>query len=240
MDDKAGLRTAAPRGLTRGQVAELLGIPESEVGRMDGRLLHPVRTGDRRWLYELSELRGLLDRSNGPLRGSPVVTGETAAAVFELFEAGKSLPQVVIATKQAPLAVENLRVAYDRMARSMALPADAVSQLRSLIGIEFRADTLVKAVQVALSRVFREGREDGADFGVVRDPKTGEMRPIPRLPFSNGSAAAAGSAGPRSAAARTVADGDVLPPDPVAAKAPPPQPAAPDRCAHETAADPEG
>jgi hypothetical protein len=127
MDDKAGLRTV-PRELTRGQVAELLGIPESDVGRMDGRLLHPVRTGDRRWLYELTELRALLDRSNGTSGGKPIVSGETTAQVFELFEAGKTLAQAVIATQQTADTIMHLRAQYDRMAGTMVLSSETVLQ----------------------------------------------------------------------------------------------------------------
>jgi hypothetical protein len=196
MDDKAGLRTAA-RGLTRAQVAELLGIPESEVGRMDGRLLHPVRTGDRRWLYDLGELRALLDRSNGPGVARLVISGETTAQVFELFEAGKTLAQAVIATQQTADTIMHLRAQYDRMAGTMVLGAETVSQLRRAIGREFRPETLAEVVQSALHQMFQEGREDAAELGFVRDSKTGEMKPIfLRSPRAIGGAAAAFTSSP--------------------------------------------
>jgi hypothetical protein len=191
MDDKAGLRTA-PRGLTRAQVAELLGIPESEVGRMDGRLLHPVRTDDRRWLYELAEVRTLLDRTNGSAGGKPIVSGETTAQVFELFEAGKTLTQAVIATQQTADTIMHLRAYYAQMTGTMVLSADALSGLRKAIGREFRPETLVEVVQSALHQMFEEGREDAMELGFVRDRKTGEMKPILlRPPRANGGAVAA-------------------------------------------------
>ena len=103
MDKNPTLPTA--RGLTRSQAAELLGVTEREVSRMDGHLLHPNRSGDRRWLYDPAELRAILDRSGGRPFGPPTVNGDTTAAVFELFEAGRTLPQVVIATKQTASAM---------------------------------------------------------------------------------------------------------------------------------------
>jgi hypothetical protein len=187
MEDKAGLRTAA-RGLTRAQVAELLGVPESEVGRMDGRLLRPVRTGDRRWLYDLGEIRALLDRSSGPSGTRPVVSGETTAQVFELFEGGKTLAQAVIATQQTADTIMHLRAQYDRMAGTMVLSSETVSQLRKAIGREFRPETLVEVVQSELHRMFQEGREDATELGFVRDWKTGEMKPIPRAPLAKAGA----------------------------------------------------
>jgi hypothetical protein len=76
---------------------------------MDGRLLHPVRMGDRRWLYEIAELRAVLDRSNGSSTGRCMISGETTAEVFELFETGKTLAQAVIATKQTAETIMHLR-----------------------------------------------------------------------------------------------------------------------------------
>jgi hypothetical protein len=208
MDDKAGLRTA-PRGLTRAQVAELLGIPESEVGRMDGHLLHPVRTGDRRWLYELAELRALRDRSNGPTGGKPIVSGETTAQVFALFEAGKTLAQAVIATQQTADTIMHLRAQYDQMVGAMVLPSETVSQLRAVIGREFRPETVVDEVQRALHHMFQEGREDASELGFVRDWKTGEMKPIfLRAPRANGDAAAPFAQPTKAGAAATSQSGE--------------------------------
>ncbi len=180
------------------QMAELLGIPESEVSRMDGRLLHPVRTGDRRWLYDLAELRALLDRSSEPRGGRPIVSGETTAEVFELFEAGKTLAQALIATRQTAETIMHLRAEYDRMVGAMVLPAATVSELRTAIGMDFGAHTVVEVVKAALLRMFQEGREYETDLGVVLDPRTGKMKPILRTPPANGSVAAAFSAGPRA------------------------------------------
>jgi hypothetical protein len=102
------------------------------------------------------------------------------------------------------------------MVGAMVLPGDTVLQLRSVIGTEFRAETLVEAVKTALLRVFQEGREDATDFGVVRDWKTGQMKAILQTPPTNGSVVAtpdpAAGAAARSATVQPVAPGANGPP----------------------------
>jgi hypothetical protein len=154
-------------------------MSENEVSlRVDGRLLHPVRMGDRRWLYDVEELRAVIERSKGTAGQRPFVTGETTAETFELFETGKTLAQVVIATKQTAETVMYLRSEYDRMVGSMVLPASTVSQLQRALGPHIRPQNLGQMVEAHLARMFEEGREDATSFGVVRDAKTGEMKPI--------------------------------------------------------------
>jgi len=232
MDNEASWPTAR-RGLTRAQAAELLGVTEREVSRMDGRLLHPVRTADRRYLYDLAEVRAILARSGGNDGARPIVSGETAAAVFELFEGGKTLPQVVIQTKETPTTISYLRAEYDRMVRSMVLPAETVSKLRQMLGVEFRPDSLPDAVQHAISESFREGQTDATVLGEVLDRTTGKMRQI----FAHPRVAASATPPLATGLQASVAQGSDTQPAPAERAAA--DPAAPPKAPAETGAPPD-
>ena len=83
----------AARGLSRNQVAEILGVTDREVARMDGRQLHPTRAHDRVWRYDLAEVRTLMARSTLESTGldGPEPDGETTAKAFKLFGQRKPL-----------------------------------------------------------------------------------------------------------------------------------------------------
>lgn len=181
MDKKTNSPTA--RGLSRSQAAEILGVTEREISKMDGRQLNPRRAADRRWVYDISEIRALLDGAGVPGASSAaraIVDGEISAAAFELFEAGKTLPQVVIATRQTAATILHLRAEYDGMLGTMNLSAKAVARLRKMLGdSSWNGDGLVDAVDRAIVRTFNEGRADAAECGQILDRTTGKMRPIP-------------------------------------------------------------
>lgn len=181
MEKKTNSPTA--RGLSRSQAAEILGVTEREISKMDGRQLNPRRAADRRWVYDISEIRALLDGRGAHGAASPartIVDGDISAAAFELFEAGETLPQVVIATRQTAATILHLRADYDGMLGSMSLSAKAVARLRKMLGdSSWDGDGLVDAVDRALVRSFNEGRAEATDCGQVLDRTTGKMRPIP-------------------------------------------------------------
>lgn len=172
----------AARGLSRSQVAELLGMSDREVAKMDGRQLHPTRAPDRVWRYDPAEVRALLVSAlgGGDKAGlRPLVDGEITAAVFALFEAGKSLPQVAIATRQTATTIMHLRGEYDGMVGGLLLPTDAAAELRTLAGADARsAHDLVAALRRAFDARFEEGRAEAQDFGEILDPSTGSLRRV--------------------------------------------------------------
>jgi hypothetical protein len=177
----------AARWLSRSQVAVLLGATDRQVAKMDGRQLHPTRAPDRVWRYDPAEVRALLSGPGAASeRGAPraLVDGEVTAEVFALFEAGKPLPQVAIATKQTAATIMQLRAEYDAMVGGLLLRADTVADLRTLAGADARTPRdLVAAIRRALDARFEEGRADAQDFGEVLDPATGQLRRVePKKP----------------------------------------------------------
>src|SRR5687768_17463653 len=93
---KAGSAAAKASGqaewLTRRQVARIMGVDEQRVCQMDGRELHPVRRGDRSWVYSPDEVAAMV--SGGATNGT------VTARAFAMFRDGKSLPDVAIETLQ--------------------------------------------------------------------------------------------------------------------------------------------
>lgn len=170
----------AARGITRSQVAELLGVSDRDVAKMDGRQLHPTRAPDRVWRYDLTEVRELIDkRGAGGRAEAPEPDGETTAAVFTLFAARKPLTKVVVATKKPAGVVSHLRTLYDDMRGSLTIPASVLAELRKVLRAELRKPAdLVAAILAALELRFEEGRADAHDFGQVLDPSTGQLRPV--------------------------------------------------------------
>ncbi|MDX2023232.1 MAG: hypothetical protein SF187_23565 [Deltaproteobacteria bacterium] len=168
--------------LARAQVASLLGVSDEEVAMMDGHQLHPTRTSSRVWQYRSDEVRavllqraGLTERSSA--NGDP--DDETAATVFALFEAKKSLPKVVMTTKKSPRTIWQLRAEYDEMRRSLLVPPRVLGQLATVLGRQVRqVDDLMPALCSALDARFEEGRVDSLEFGQVLDPATGKFRPV--------------------------------------------------------------
>ena len=172
------------RGLSRAQVAELLAISDVEVEKMHGRQLHPTRTTDRMWRYEIAEVRALILRScreAEKLSEQPkiVIDGETTAKVFDLFDARRPLTKIVVMTRQPADVIMKARAQYDEMRGSLTLLKSAVTALQALLGQGFRTSPeLLAATRSALRKQFDEGFADANEYGVVLNTETGQMRPV--------------------------------------------------------------
>lgn len=59
-------------------------------------------------------------------------TAEEGVCVFELLRDGKTLLEIVLATKIHPLVVKTIRVDYDDIAGAICLPKDIVAQINEL------------------------------------------------------------------------------------------------------------
>jgi hypothetical protein len=173
--------------LSRRQVALVLGITVEDVAKLDGNRLHPVKDRGRCWRYDSAEIRSLMGSRGGQTMTTTSTDGEVTAAAFELFEQGKSLPQVVIATRQTAACVSARRREYDEMTGALLLPAAVVHELASLLGRkreELSAEALVEAIRSSLAVQFRLGQEEGrpasaaVDFGEIVDPITGQRRRV--------------------------------------------------------------
>ena len=123
--------------LTRRQVAALLGVSEGEIKARDNVTFHPIKGADGSWRYPPEEvaaiLRGLVVDDSG---AEP--NGAVCAAAFELFEAGKNLPSVVITLKQPPALVRSLRSEYDVMAASLTVTPTSVARIAQVLGTPIR------------------------------------------------------------------------------------------------------
>jgi hypothetical protein len=93
--------------LTRQNVAAILGVSVAKVRRMEGKELHPSFV-DGKWLFDVVEVRRL---QSAPKRAS--TDGEVAAEVFERFDTGQSIRQIVRECKLAPELVFNLYRYWD-------------------------------------------------------------------------------------------------------------------------------
>ena len=176
---------STPTLLTRRQVAALLGVSETEVKARDNEAFHPTKGADGSWRYPPEEvaavLRGLVAGDSG---AEP--TGAVCAAAFELFEAGKKLPEVVIALKQPPALVRSLRSEYDVMAASLTITPVSVAHmaqaLRTPIRDEAQLVSLVADLGERFSREYQRGYDagfaDANDLGEIVDPLTGKPRPL--------------------------------------------------------------
>jgi hypothetical protein len=176
---------STPTLLTRRQVAALLGVSETEVKARDNEAFHPTKGADGSWRYPPEEvaavLRGLVVADSG---AEP--PGAVCAAAFELFEAGKKLPEVVIALKQPPALVRSLRSEYDVMAASLTITPASVAHmaqaLRTPIRDEVHLVSLVADLGERFSREYQRGYDagfaDASDLGEIVDPITGKSRPL--------------------------------------------------------------
>lgn len=153
------------RWLTRAQVAELLGVADQEVAKMDGQQLHPLRAPDRVWRYPPSEVRALL------VPGSGEITGSVAAQVFARFEANEPLAKIVIATEQLPATVLELRSQYAELAEGFVVPRQTAEDLSQIVGARVRcAAELVVAMRNAL--------DEASGCGQILDRETGQYRRV--------------------------------------------------------------
>lgn len=90
-------------GLTRGDVAGLLGTSVSSVRRMEGKVLHPTRDSDGVWRFDPEQVRHLPSRWRDPEQPRPKKReGRLAARVFALFDQGMSLPEIVQELEEPP------------------------------------------------------------------------------------------------------------------------------------------
>jgi transcriptional regulator with XRE-family HTH domain len=178
MTRDANLRSA--RGLTRAQVAELLGVTDRDVVKMHGRQLHPAHASNRLWLYEPREVRALLTgRPAAAGNENTEPDGSVTAAAFALFGARKPLPAVVVELKVNASTALRLRAEYDEMRGSLLLPTGTVKQLRSVVGGDFRTpQELVAMLRDALEARFDDGWNEAQNCGAVVDPATGKLRPV--------------------------------------------------------------
>jgi hypothetical protein len=102
--------------LRRTEVAQRLGVSLTTLRRMEGTRLHPATGPDGVHLFDEAEVeaavvtyRGIRARSAASLKPSD---GEIAAAVFELFDGGTSLVEVVKQLQVAPDRVGALHRAW--------------------------------------------------------------------------------------------------------------------------------
>jgi hypothetical protein len=164
------------------QVACLLDVTEDAVEEMHGHELHPWQEDDRRWRYRPEDVAQVLKRRSAP---DPAGEGKVAAKSFAMFDEGRRMADIVVATEQSPATIKRLCADYLEMAGGMLLSRANVEALRGLLGADATAvsDGLAGAVAKELDRRFVEGREEGKaeaeDFGEVVDFKTGERRRLP-------------------------------------------------------------
>lgn len=96
-------------GLTRKEVSARLGVSVSSIRRMEGLVLHPQLDSAGVWRFKPEEVAGIVNerapRSPHP-RGED--EGQLAARVFEAFEAGCDLSDIVIEQRIHPAVVREL------------------------------------------------------------------------------------------------------------------------------------
>jgi hypothetical protein len=171
--------------LTRRQVAALLGVSEGEIKARDNMAFHPVKGADGSWRYPPEEvaaiLRGLVVGDSG---AEP--NGAVCAAAFELFQAGKNLPAVVIALKQPPALVRNLRSEYDVLAASLTVTPASVAHIAQVLEApipdEAQLVLLIADLRERFGQEYQRGYDaglaDANDLGEIVDPITGKPRPL--------------------------------------------------------------
>lgn len=79
------------------------------------------------WVYDEDEVRALAETSPS----KHIVTRNLDAKVFELFDAGKNVVEVVRQTKLPVKEVQKLREIYDRETGSLSLPGPVVAEMEA-------------------------------------------------------------------------------------------------------------
>jgi Tfp pilus assembly protein FimV len=141
---------SAGRLLTRGQVAQRLGLSLSSVRRMEGVQLKPI-VGERGVRYfEETEIQTVLvrvrrtrvpddDRANGAL----------AAAAFTLFRNGADVVAVVTELREAPAKIEELFERWKRLRGTILLDAKSLAALAGALGTSNPTDESALLAAVA-------------------------------------------------------------------------------------------
>jgi hypothetical protein len=165
---------------SRRQVAALLGIEESQVKGKDNDVFHPDKAPDGSLRYSADEVLAVLERPDDTAGGTP--SGTVCATAFELFMAGKSLAETVIALKQPPAVVLALRAEFDSMAGCLTVSQATVSMIekasRQVVRSEEQLLTLISGLQRECEAAYEQGFAEGNDTGKILDPITGNMIPV--------------------------------------------------------------
>jgi hypothetical protein len=161
---------------SRRQVAVLVGVSEDEVKEKDGSIFHPTKGPDGSLRYASDEV---IPAMNGNGGDGPVPTGAICATAFELFQAGKNLPDVVISLKQSPAMIRALRAEYDAMAGCLTLPSETMSLISKIscrtVGDASDVLKLIDSLRAERDAAYEQGFADASDPGEVLDPQTGKM-----------------------------------------------------------------
>ena len=113
------------RGLTRQELAQKLGLSRSSIRRLEDDLLFPELDERGVWRFDPAQVEAVRDRipihARGPRTGPPEAreaarAGRVAAKVFRLFARHRTLPEIVVITKQPP---ERVRVLYHEWVTSL-------------------------------------------------------------------------------------------------------------------------
>jgi hypothetical protein len=170
-----------PTFFSRRQVAALFDTSEDEVKKMDNTVFNPSKGPDGSLRYSAETVvQALKASSDAP--GEANTPGAVCALAFELFQTGKSLPDVVISLKQSPETVSVLRAKFDAMAGGLILPSETVSLLRKVSGrtVGNASDVLKLIDSLCAERdaAYDQGFADASDTGEVLDPQTGKMTSV--------------------------------------------------------------
>jgi hypothetical protein len=146
------LQSAASPGpalLTRADAAALLRCSISSVRRLEGDALHPIVGPDGVHRFDPAEIARLASsRSPLPIDGSKA--GERDARVFEAFEEGKGLREIVTTLRLPVDLVSKLHASWQKMGsnQDMILSSERLAQLRSALGFDVKRPTdLVEEVR---------------------------------------------------------------------------------------------
>ena len=140
-EDKKSQRAASPGAalLTRAEAAALLRCSISSVRRLEGDALHPIVGPDGVHRFDPAEIARLAgSRSALPTDGSK--EGERDARVFEAFEEGKELREIVTTLRLPVDLVSKLHASWQKVGsnQDMILSSERLAQLRSALGFDVR------------------------------------------------------------------------------------------------------
>jgi hypothetical protein len=134
--------------LTRSEVAALLRVSIATVRRLQGRDLHPARSGDGPYLFDPNEVEQV--RANRPLPPEPRTCadpGELAAEAFKLFREGVDVRDVVIALRRPPGEVAELYASWERMGDSIVISPKLKTHLQHLVTCRLLEGEIMAAIE---------------------------------------------------------------------------------------------